>query len=94
MSVIHPETKIVRMLYKYRPYAYFYVDFGDIDLSKVESIKAANWGHLLITMVDGTEHQIETRKEEEASMDYKRGFELNALLDEDWEELTTFETTE
>lgn len=94
MSVIHPETKMVRMLYKYQPYAYFYVDFGDIDLSKVKSIKAANWCHLLITMEDGTEHQIETEREPEADLDYKRGFELNALLDENGEELTTFEPTE
>ena len=83
MSKVIPEkTKIVRMVYTKTPWAYFDVDFGDIDLSQVKSVEATKWCNLVVTMNDDTVHHIETHHIMEVELDWKRGFQMSAFLDE------------
>ena len=92
MSKVIPEkTKIVRMVYTKTPWAYFDVDFGDIDLSQVKSVEATNWCNLVVTMNDDTVHYIDAHKIEEAELDWKRGFQISAFLDEEYAELRNLE---
>lgn len=92
MSKVIPEkTKIVRMVYTRNPWAYFDVDFGDIDLSQVKSVKTTNWCNLAVTMNDDTVHYIDTHEIKEMELDWKRGFEISAFLDEEYSELRNLE---
>ena len=94
-DVIPKGTKIIRLRYTKPLSAYAYVDFGDIDLSQVTKIEAVKWCTLMLTMKDGSKEYVETDISQEASEpDWKYGFELSGLLDEDWNTLQDVSTEE
>ena len=91
-EVIPENTKYVRLRYTKPLSAYVEVDFSDIDLSQVESVKVSKWCDLAITMKDGSVVYKETLLHEEASEpDWKRGYEVAGFLDSDWNNLTASE---
>tara|TARA_Y100001963_G_C6620400_1_gene371417 strand:+ start:238 stop:522 length:285 start_codon:yes stop_codon:yes gene_type:complete len=91
-EVIPENTKYVRLRLRYPYCAFAEVDFGDIDLSQVESVKIGKWCNLLLTMKDGSVIVKETDIWDEASEpDWKYGFELCEFLDENLDELTASE---
>ena len=91
-EVIPENTKYVKLQLRY-PYAAFAeVDFSDIDLSQVESVKASKWCDLVITMKDGSVIHKDTDILYEASEpDWKNGFELYGFLDSDYNDITASE---
>jgi len=94
-DVIPKGTKYVRLRYTKPLSAYASVDFGDIDLSQVAKIEAVKWCTLMLTMKDGSKEYVDTDIQQEASEpDWKYGFELSGLLDEDWNTLQDVSTEE
>ena len=94
-DVIPKGTEIIRLRYTKTLYAYAYVDFGDIDLSQVAKVEAVKWCTLMLTMKDGSKEYVETDISHEASEpDWKYGFELSGLLDENWDTLQDVSTEE
>ena len=94
-DVIPKGTEIIRLRYTKPLSAYASVDFGDIDLSQVAKIEAVKWCTLMLTMKDGSKEYVDTDIIEEASEpDWKRGFELSGLLDENWDTLRDISTEE
>tara|TARA_B100001250_G_C19744104_1_gene764419 strand:+ start:484 stop:756 length:273 start_codon:yes stop_codon:yes gene_type:complete len=87
-DVIPENTKYVRLRYTKPFSAYAEVDFSDIDLSQVESVKVSKWCDLAITMKDGSVIVKETEIWDDASQpDWKYGFELCEFLDANLDEL-------
>ena len=94
-DVIPKGTEIIRLRYTKPLSAYAYVDFGDIDLSQVAKIEAVKYCTLMLTMKDGSKEYVDTDIYEEASEpDWKRGFELSGLLDENWDTLRDISSEE
>ena len=94
-DVIPKGTEIIRLRYTKPVSAYAYVDFGDIDLSQVAKVEAVKYCTLMLTMKDGSEVHVDTDICHEASEpDWKRGFELCGLLDENWDTLRDISTEE
>ena len=94
-DVIPKGTEIIRLRYTKPLSAYAYVDFGDIDLSQVANIEAVKYCTLMLTMKDGSKEYVDTDIYYEASEpDWKRGFELSGLLDENWDTLRDISTEE
>ena len=91
-EVIPENTKYVRLRYTKPLSAYVEVDFSDIDLSQVESVKASKWCDLVITMKDGSVIHKDTDILYGASEpDWKNGFELYGFLDSDYNDITASE---
>lgn len=94
-DVIPKGTEIIGLRYTKTLNAYASVDFGDIDLSQVAKIEAVKYCTLMLTMKDGSKEYVDTDIDHEASEpDWKRGFELCELLDENWDTLRDISTEE
>jgi hypothetical protein len=94
-DVIPKGTEIIRLRYTKTLYAYAYVDFGDIDLSQVAKVEAVKWCTLMLTMKDGSKEYVDTDIDHESSQpDWKRGFELCGLVDEEFNTLRDISTEE